>query len=563
MFNFKRNYKNFKRAKDIVTVIARYGLGYVFNQSRLLRYLKLRKTFFKHSQEKEKVETLTLPERVRMVCEELGPTFIKMGQILSTRPDLIPPEFIKELNKLQDEVPPFEFKEVEKRVKKEFGQPIEKLFSQFNKNPIAAASLSQVHKARLKNGKWVAVKIQRPGIRAIVDSDIAVLKDLAAFMEKRFTSTQLYQPAEIVEEFQRTIKKELDFITEGKNIDIFKTHFQETPAVHIPKVYWDLTSSRILTMEYIRGEKLSRFLKEENATDELNSKKVAQIAADMTFKQIFEDGFFHADPHPGNLLVEENNSIALLDFGMVGKLDGETLSQLTAILMGVVKGNAERIITTMEEMEIVDMEMNLKRLKYDIQDLIDKYYGLPLKQIQMNKIIPEILYLVRKHQIKIPVDLALLAKTSLSIEGTVKRLDPEFDVFAHAKPFAKQLIQKKYSFSNLWKKGGEKAREVIHLMEILPNDIFWFLKALKRGKVSIGFEHKGLERLIQEIDRATNRIALSLIIAALIIGSSLILRQDVPPFILGYPAVGIIGFLIASFLGLGLIISILKSGRWK
>ncbi len=563
MLKLRKNYKNFRRMKNILTVITRYGLGHVFDQSGLLKYFKLRKGFFYKKEKEQKVSSLTPPERVRLVCEELGPTFIKMGQILSTRPDLVPQDFLKELNKLQDEVPPFSFEEAKKQVQKELGKPLEKLFLEFDKEPLAAASLSQVHKAKLKTGELVAVKIQRPGIEPLIDSDISILKDLASFVERKFISTQLYQPVEIVEEFKRSIKQELDFINEGRNIDAFRNNFKEKADVRIPKVYWKLSSSKVLTMEYITGEKLSFLLKQEEGWERIKPKVIAQRSSKIFLKQIFEDGLFHADPHPGNIFIEEDGTIALLDFGMIGRLDSNTLDSLIDILMGIVKNNSERIVSTLEEMEATDISKDSKKLKRDIQDLINKYYGLPLKQIRMNKLIPEILEIITKHKIKIPTDLALLAKALITTEGTIKKLDPEFNIIDQAKPFAQELLEKKYSPQILWRKGHEKVRELFHLLEVLPKDILWFLRAIKKGKVDVGFEHKGLEKLINEIDRASNRLSLSLIIAALIIGSSLVLMQGAPPFILGYPAIGIIGFLLASFLGLGLIISILRSGKWK
>ncbi len=562
MLKLKKSYKNFKRVKNILTVITKYGLGYVFDQNRLLKYFNLGSGFFHRKNKKQEVKSLTPPERARLACEELGPTFIKMGQILSTRPDLIPPEIIQELSKLQDEVAPFSFEEVKKEIQKELGGPIDKLFLDFDETALAAASLSQVHKAKLKTGEIVAVKVQRPEIEPMVESDISILRDLAEFVEKRFSSTQLYQPIDIVEEFRRSIKQELDFITEGKNIEIFRKNFKEEKDVCIPKVYWELSSSRILTMEYIKGKKLSSILKQDDWT-EIRPKIIAKKSGQILLKQIFEDGIFHADPHPGNIFIENNNSLALLDFGMVGKLDSQTLDQLINILLGIVENKAERIVSTLEEMEATNTDKDLKKLKRDIQDLINKYYGLPVKQIQMSKTIPEVLEIIGKHKIKIPTDLALLAKALITTEGTIKKLDPDFNIIDQARPFAERLLKKKYSPTSLLKKGDEKIKELLHILEVLPNDIIWFLRAIKRGKLDVGFEHKGLEKLIAEIDRASNRLSLSLIIAALIIGSSLVLIQETPPFILGYSAVGIIGFLLASFLGLGLIISILRSGRWK
>lgn len=561
MLNLKQNYKNLKRAKEILVVLSRYSLGYFLNLPAVERYFKLGKKYFVKKTEKKEIERLTLAQRVRMACEDLGPTFVKLGQILSTRPDLVSREFTEELSKLQDKVRSFSFQEVEDVLKKEFGRPIDELFIEFDKNPMASASLSQVHRAKLPGGEVVAVKIQRPGIEELIKSDISILFDLVKFIEKKLINSHVYQPKEIVREFSKAIKQELDFVSEGRNIDKFIVNFKNSETVHIPKVYWQFTTPKILTMEYINGVKISDIT---NSRDFQYDKKIISArGADMMLKQIFVDGFFHGDPHPGNIFIIENNVIALLDFGMVGRVEESTMINMANLLIAAIGRDANKILKALEQMEIVDMGMDAEKLKIEIKDFIDKYYGVPLKQLKISEIIEEILEIMIHHQIRMPSDLTLLAKALVTIEGVGRDLDPDFDMVAHTKPFAKQLISKKYSLNNLWDRGGGSLRGLFHFFEVFPKDFLWLIRSLRKGELNIGFRHKGLDRLIIEIDRSSNRLSFSMIIAALIIGSSMILSQPIGPFIFGYPAIGIIGYLFASFLGLFLVLSILRSGRWK
>ena len=561
MLNLKQKCRNIKRAKKIITILAKYGLGYFLDLPAAERYLNLGRKFFVKKVEKEKTQRLTLSQRARLACEELGPTFVKLGQVLSTRPDLIPAELAQEFSKLQDDVAPFAFSKTEERFKKKFGRPISELFAEFDEQPAAAASLSQVYKAKLVSGETVAVKIQRPNIRKIIEEDIAILFDLAKFAEKRFIYGRIYQPVEIVKEFAATIRKELDFVNEGRNIDKFRANFKEIETVCVPKVYWDLTADKILTMEYIDGVKISNAVKSKNS--QFDKKIIAARGADMILKQIFEDGFFHGDPHPGNIFVLKNNVIALLDFGMVGRISEDRMGSMADMIIAAIKTDADKIVEALVDMDIVGWEADLPKLKIEIKDFIDKYYSAPLKELEMGKIIEEILEVMIAHKIKVPSDLALLAKALITIESIGRELDPDFDMVSHTKPFAKRLLKKKYSPVNLWKRGSAAARELFNFLEILPKEFLWLIKSFKKGDINVNFQHKGLEKLILEVDRASNRLSFSMIIGALIIGSSFVIQANIGPFIFGYPAIGIIGYLFASFLGLFLIISILRSGKWK
>jgi len=559
MLNIKQNYKNLKRTREILKVVTKYGLGYFLDFGKAENGLNLKKKIFpKKITKSEKIQRLTLPQRTRLACEELGPTFVKLGQILSIRPDLIPREFAEEFSKLQDEVPPFSFDEVEEQFKKELGKSIDELFVEFDRRPIAAASLSQVHKAKLMSGEIVAVKIQRPNIGKVVETDISILFSLVKFIEKRFVSGHLFQPVEIIREFSKTIKKELDFINEGHNIEKFRINFRESETVHIPKVYWKLTTKRILTMEFIKGTKISKVINSKDS--KFDKKIISNRGADMILKQILVDGFFHGDPHPGNIFIMKNNIIAPIDFGMVGRIEEDAMINMADFLIAAISNDADKIVRILEDMDIVDPEMDLKKIKSEISYFIDKYYNVPLKELEMGRIIEEILEIMIQHQIKIPSDLVLLTKALVTIEGVGRELDPDFNMVTRARPFANKLIRQKYSLNNLLKVSSKFAEEFFNSLKIFPNEFSYLVKNLRKGKFSINLQHKGLEKLILEIDRASNRLSFSMIISALIIGSSFIILSNKGPFIFNYPVLGIFGYLIAAVLGLWLVISIIRRG---
>jgi ubiquinone biosynthesis protein len=314
-------------------------------------------------------------------------------------------------------------------------------------------------------------------------------------------------------------------------------------------------------MEFIDGVKIAEVIQSD---DEIYNKKIISArGADMILKQVFEDGYFHGDPHPGNIFIINNNTIALLDFGMVGRVDESMMASMASLLIGAIENNVDKIIKTLKEMDLIANNAETKELRAEIKDFVDKYYGITLKQLEIGTVIEEVLEIVARHRVRIPADISLLVKALVTIEGVGRDLDPDFDMIAHTKPFAKNLLRKKYSLANLWRKGSGTVEELLKFLEILPKELSFLVKSLRKGDLNINFRHQGLENIILEIDRASNRISFSMIIAALIVGSSLLLTQNLGPYIFGYPAIGIIGYLFASFLGLFLIISILRSGRWK
>ena len=554
MFNF-RNLRKFKRSRQIIGVLVKYGLDYFIDRSKIGVLSKIRRR-------PKNYQELTLPERLRLALEELGPTFIKFGQILSTRPDFLPPAFIKELAKLQDQVPSFGAVQARETVEQELNKSIDELFKKFKRKPIAAASLSQVHKAVLPNGEIVAVKIQRPNIREIIELDIEILENLAGILENRLHNGWFYRPKLIVEELKKAIRREIDFINEAHNFEKFRINFKEVEYIQSPKIYWEMTTAKILTMEFIEGVKINE-ITQDKYKNVFDARKVAKRGAEVILKQVLEDGFFHADPHPANLFVLPPATIVMLDVGMVGYLDEKTIVNGVKLLQAIVDKNLDQVMNSLGNLGIIIKEIDKNLFRQDLAELLGRYLGIPLKNLEISKVNQDILRVMARHNLALPANLVLTLKALSMTETTGKQLDPDFDMLSAAKPFVKKLLRKKFAPEELLKKSGIMLRESVGLIEQLPQNLIDISRKLKEGKLKFNFKHRGLEKLTKEIDRSSNRISFSLIIASLIVGSSLVLQQQVGPFIFGYPVIGIIGYLLASFLGLGLVISILRSGGWK
>jgi ubiquinone biosynthesis protein len=555
MFFRSKNLRKFKRSRQVMAVLFKFGLDYFLGRTKIGILARIGK-------KPQNYKTLTTSERLRLALEELGPTFIKFGQILSTRPDFLPPAFIKELEKLQDQVPPFDSFQAQKIIEGELGKSINKLFKNFEPTPIAAASLSQLHKAILPNGETVAIKIQRPNIKKTIEMDLEILEDLASLSENHFDNGWVYRPKLMVAEFKKAIRKELDFINEAHNFEKFEVNFKDIKHIKVPRVYWDMTTTKVLTMEFIEGTKINEII-QDKYKDVFEPVEVAKRGAEAILKQILEDGFFHADPHPANLLVQAPATIIMLDVGMVGYLDEETVINGAKLLQAIIDKNLDRVLRGFENLGIVIKEYDRHLLRQDLKELFERYLGVPLKNLEISKVSQDILEIMMRHHLLLPANLALMIKALSMVETTGQQLYPDFDMLSTVKPFVKKLLRKKFTLQELLKKSEVVLQESLEFIEQLPNNLIEILHKVKEGKLKFNFEHQGLEKLTREIDRSSNRLSFSLIIAALIIGSSLILQQQVGPFIFGYPILGIIGYLIASFLGLGLIISILRSGKWR
>lgn len=545
----KRSYYNLQRYKQIVTVLIKYGFGRLVEELNLKHYLPF-------IIPKEKVKKMTRSQRIRRAFEELGPTFIKLGQILSTRPDIISTELMEEFVKLQDSVPSFSFNKAKAIIEEELLQSVEEIFIEIEKKPIASASIAQVHRAVLKNGDQVIIKVQRPQIKESIESDIDILRNLADLIERRFHEMTNYNISGIIEEFAISIRKELDFNIEAYNMERFHKNMSKDGNLYIPRLYKEYVTEKIIVLEEIRGVKINdiKGIEENN----LDKKQIALNGANIILKQIFIDGFFHGDPHPGNIFVLEENRLCFLDFGIIGRLDDDTKSLICDLIISLYQKNASKIVKMFDDLGLIKGEINRSRLKIDISDLIDYYYDVSIKEINFKKLTEEIFRLIQQYKISIPQNLIMLIKVLVTLEGIGKTLYSEFNVTQEIRPFVEELLKQQ----SIYLKQFRKFTVSVDKLRMLPERVEELLRKTNRDELKLTFVHKGLENLLYEIDRVSNRISFSVIIAALIVGSSLILQTSKGPLILGIPLLGIVGFLIAAILGLGLVISILRSGKF-
>lgn len=554
-----RNIRSIRRYRDILGILIKYGFGHVVEQLNINYYLELGRRIVTLGGAPREIERLSQPERMRLAMEELGPTFVKLGQLLSTRPDIIPKEYITEFRKLQDMVPSFAFEEVRAQIQRELGSPAEELFSDISPVPIAAASIAQVHRGQLKTGEIVVVKVRRPGIDKVVKTDLDILMGLAYLIERHIPASEIYDPVGLVKEFRRTILREMDFAREGHTIDRFAANFAGDATVHVPKVYWEQTGETVLTMEFVEGIKISDFARLTAAG--LDLKVIARNGADAFLKQVLVHGFFHGDPHPGNFFILPGNTICLLDYGMVGRLGDNLKFQLVDLLVAVLQRDADSVISQLlYSGELMD-ETNIRHLKRDLNEFIDDYYEVPLQEIKVGKLLTEFVEILTLYRIKFPSDLMLLAKALVTIEGLGRQLDPDFDMIGHLRPFMEKLLRERVTPGNLSQEMLRTTKAYGSLLKNLPRDLKEFINRINRNKFKIDLEHRGLEKLITDLDKSSNRISFSLLIAALIVGSSIIMQTNKGPMLLGFPALGFLGYSIAGVLGLWLAIAILRSGR--
>lgn len=491
--------------------------------------------------------------------EELGPTFIKLGQLLSTRPDIISVAYSDELSKLQDTVQPVSTEAIKKRIELELGEPLEKLFAQFSSVPLAAASIAQVHQGMLHSGEKVAIKVRRPGINQQIQTDIDILLGLAGLVERHLAGGETYNPTGLIKEFQRSINREMNFAREGHTIDRFKENFAGDSTVYVPLVYHKFSGSTVLTMEYIDGIKVSNF--EDLITAGYDLKAIGRNGANAILQQVLVHGFFHGDPHPGNIFILPGNTVCFVDYGMVGHLDRELKLRIAELLTSILDRDVDRLITVLVYSGELIEEIRLPDLKKALVDFIDDYYEIPLKEIEAGKMLAEFVELLVQFKIRFSPDLMLLAKALITIEGMGRRLDPTFNMVDHLKPFMTRLLLEKNSPANLYRESARVLQAYGSLAKHFPRDVKEFLTRVNRNQVKINLEHRGFEKLITDLDKSSNRLSFSLLISALIVGSSIVMQTNKGPLLFGFPVLGLLGYSIAGILGLWLAIAILRSGR--
>jgi ubiquinone biosynthesis protein len=557
LLQLNRNLRSIKRYRQIVRVLFKYGFDNLLAYLNMTEFVARWRRMFRVK--KSAFVELSQPERMRLVLEELGPTFIKFGQFLSTRADILPPNYIEEFAKLQDSVPPFSFEEVREEIRKELGSDIADLFASFEQDPIGAASIAQAHRATLKSGEDVVIKVRRPGIKALVETDIEALMLLALVAERHLPNSDIYDPVGQVRELSRTIRREMDLSLEGRTIERFTANFTGDSTVYFPKVYWAYTSKALLTMEMIQGIKVSDI--NGLVAAGLDRKLIAKRGADAFLKMVLEHGFFHGDPHPGNILILPDNVICLLDFGMTGRIDQFLKTHLTDILMAILKRDAEEVISLLIYSGDITDNVNIRALRRDISEFIEKYYDLSLQEFQVGQLLIDFTEIIAEYRIKFHPDLLLLAKAFMTIESLGRQLDPDFDMIMHLRPLMAKEIRGRLSPKSAMKEMSGNINSYLNLLRSLPKDIKEILNRINRDKFKIDLEHRGLDRFTKDMDKSINRLSSSLIIAALIIGSSIVMQTGKGPLLLGFPLFAFLGYSIAGLVGIVWLIAIMRSGR--
>ena len=554
-----RNIRTIRRYRTILGVLIKYGFGHFVEQLNIDYYLELGKRIVTRDRMHKELERLSQSQRLRMAMEELGPTFIKLGQLLSTRPDVLDQEFIEEFSKLQDEVPAVTLDQVKTQIQRELGYPADELFAEFSEQPIAAASIAQVHRGKLRSGEEVVFKIRRPGITRVVETDIDVLMGLAYLIEQHVPTVALYDPVGLVKEFRRSITREMNFTREGHTVERFASNFADSTTVYIPKIFWDYSGEIVLTMEYVPGIKISQL--EKLRAQGYDLKEIAKRGADAFLQQVLDYGLFHADPHPGNIFVLPDQIICMIDFGMVGRLGQDLKEQLLDLLQALLERDVDRIISQLLYSGELTDTADLKNLRRDLHDFIEDYYDLVLQDIKIGRLFSEFIEILTHHRIHFPPDYMMLAKALVVMEGVGRQLDPSFNMISHMRPYVNRLLVERFSPKNISAQASRIAIAYISLAKNLPHDIKEFINRLNRNQFKIDLEHRGLEKLVTDLDRSSNRVSFSLVIGSLIVGSSLVMQIDKGPMVFGFPLLGLLGYSIAGLLGLWLAIGILRSGR--
>lgn len=529
MFSFKRRRRNIKRLAKITQVAIKHGFGYFLEKFELVPPGR------KH----QPLETEKAGQRLRLLLEDLGPTFVKIGQLLSVRPDLIPPDIVFELEKLQDKVPPFSFDEVKEIFREEFDKEINEIFNQFEAKPVASASIGQVHLAYL-DGQKVAVKVQRSAARELIEADIDLLFFVANRIRERVGFIDVLG---LTQEMADSLQRELDYRVEARHIDRFRHNFRDDPLIKIPVVYWPYTSRRVLTMECIEGTKVSDLATPEKLG--IDTYALAVHGARAFMKQVLEDGFFHGDLHPANILITPDGKIAYLDFGIVGRVSEEDRETIAQILMGIIRQDTELIVEKLAELGVRIPREQIPRMREELKDIIDHYYGRTLGEVQIDVIGREFLSLIYRNKIRIPKDYALLVKALVTIEGVAKKLYPQINILEVARPYVTQLIREKYGPTRFLKHWLEESESYAWQLIDLPRQIHAVLSNLRRGEFQIRYQHQGLEKVSDSIKQSSKLVAMTFLFGTLVLALPLfIYLSSVSTFYI------FLGFLILALFSL-------------
>lgn len=544
-----KTFSHLGRFTDIIGILLKYGFDDLVHRLDI--------SFKGIMDRKPSVDAgLSTYERIRMILEELGPTFIKFGQILSVRPDLLPQPMIRELVKLQDKVAPVDFVRIRDLVEESLERPLEKVFTLFEQEPLAAASLSQVHRAVLREGgPVVAVKVQRPRIRPMVETDFAIMKGIAEQLHERFRELRIYDLPNLVKVSKRTLLREMDFRKEARYMKIARAHLGDMSDVYIPRVMEDYCTRSLLVMEYVPGTKL-RYLDPGSLDD---PDKLARRGLEMGVHQIFERGFFHADPHPGNVLLTEEGRLCLIDWGMIGRLTEEDRRDLMVLINALADKDSKKLMDTILKISVWKQEeISRRHLELDLLDLLDLYSAVPLAELDLGQMLLDITDTMREYHLGLPADLAVMIKSLITLEGIARQLSPDMDVISETEPLIQRIAAKRFGARGLWKQLSRSVSNLFTFQQELPGKLGRIIHKVEQGELRIHFEHENLQNLEKTLETTFNRLTFGIIIGAIVIGSSMIITTGIPPFLFGFPAFGIIGYLVSGLLGLWLVFNIIR-----
>ena len=555
-----RTYRHINRYRQILTVLMRYGFADLLDRLHIAQYVELGLQLIGGARH-EQGESLSTPQRVRMVLEELGPTFIKLGQILSTRPDVLPAEFIDELSKLQQHVPSFEFSLARGIVEAELQRPLPEVYQQFDPQPLAAGSIAQVHGAVLRDGGPVVVKVQRPNIRESIAADLEILLHLATLAERHFDGLRVQRPTAVVQEFSRLLEHELDFLREAGHLERFRRQFRGDGAIRVPRVERAATARRVLTMERMDLAPIMDL--DELLRRGLNPRVLAQRGARVTLEQIFVHGFFHADPHPGNVFALPGNVICLLDFGLMGRLDRRLREDFAELIYAVAERDVPQVAAALLRLAEYEpaREPDRRQLEHDVAEFIDTQVVDELKELDLGRLLYAMLDLLNRYALRIPTDLITMVKAAATVERIAGRLDPSLNMLAEARPYVRRVRLERLRPRRLVRDLLESTGEFARWAREIPGSIRDLLGLAKRGELRIGFEHRGLDRLIDSNERIANRVSFAIVVAALIVASSLIVPSQIPPLWFEIPIIGLAGYIVAGWMAVTLFIAIIRHGR--
>ena len=551
--------KSISRYNQILRVLLKYGF------EDLVNYLEENKQYtFIHklipSSTRKAVAKYSKWAKMRLVCEELGPTFVKFGQILSNRPDLVPLALTFELEKLQDNVPPMSEMEAKEVVESELKDKVETLFAWFEPIPFASASMAQVHKVTLHSGERVALKIQRAGIYDLITEDLKVMYKIAHILEKRIPSIKSFDPIGLVKNFENSILKELDFIHESINVQRFYNNLEKDQTLeqfaHAPKVYQKYTTSKVLALEFIPGIKIDRILdlKEKKYDTDLLARRLAI----SYFKQIFEYGFFHADPHPGNLLVLPNSHICYLDFGMMGSMLPRDISIFGRLFIAITNKDVKNIIKALQQLSNNAPIANMRDLEFDINEFVEKYYVRKIHDNEMSTILLELKDIIIAHGLKVPTYFFLFARSLVTIEGVIEKLDPNLEQFEIVRPYLKKSASQKYNPLIIGKKVANSLLELTNYMEEFPSDLKNAIRKINSGQIKVDLTHQGIDPMVHTLQRITKQLITAAIMVALIVSASLFIIFEIEPLLNGISILGMTSFTLAVILGFGMLSNIKK-----